>query len=41
MKDCACVSGVGGAGGGVVGLWLLVCGNLMKSDFDLLKLFLS
>ena len=36
MKDCACVGG-GGRGGG--GLWLLVCGNLMKSDFDLLKLF--
>ena len=30
---CVCVGGEGG------GLWLLVCGNLMKSDFDLLKLF--
>ena len=29
---CVCVGGGGG-------LWLLVCGNLMKSDFDLLKLF--
>ena len=30
MKDCVSVEG---------GLRLLVCGNLMKSDFDLLKLF--